>query len=58
MGVVMDGANFLQGLGALSMAIMTKDLGMTTADIELLLVDVRKEIKKGGSESIHIYVPV
>ncbi len=51
-------ANMLQGLGALSMAILTKGLGMTVAEIELLLVDVRKDVNKSGNESIHLYAPM
>jgi hypothetical protein len=51
-------ANILQGLGALSMAILTRGLGVTAAEIELLLDDVRKDINKSGNESIHLYVPM
>jgi hypothetical protein len=51
-------ANLLQGLGALSMAIMTRGLGMTPAEVELLLVDVRNDINKNGDESIHVYAPM
>ena len=51
-------ANILEGLGALSMAILTRGLGMTVAEIELLLVDVRKDINKSGNESIHLYAPM
>jgi hypothetical protein len=51
-------ANILQGLGALSMAILTRGLGMTPQQIELLLVDVRKDINKSGNESIHLYAPM
>lgn len=51
-------ATLLQGVGALSMAISTGGLGMTTVDIEFLLVDVRNDISKNGYESIHVYVPM
>jgi SAM-dependent methyltransferase len=51
-------ADLLQGLGALSMAIMTRGLGMTAAEIEVLLVDVRKDINKNGRESLHVYAPM
>jgi hypothetical protein len=33
-------------------------LGMTVAEIEMLLVDVRKDINKSGNESIHLYAPM
>jgi hypothetical protein len=51
-------ANLLQALGALSMAILTRGLGMSVLEIEVLLVDVRKDINRTGSESIHIYAPM
>jgi hypothetical protein len=40
------------------MAILTKGLEMTPAEIELLLVEVRKDINKSGDESIHLYAPM
>ncbi|KAG0646045.1 putative methyltransferase tdiE [Hyphodiscus hymeniophilus] len=51
-------ANMLQSLGGLSMAILTRGLGMTAQEIELLLVDVRKDINKDGAESVHLYAPL
>lgn len=48
----------LQGPGALGMAILTRGLGMTTVEIEELLVDVRKEVNQDGDESIRIYAPM
>ncbi|RDW60299.1 hypothetical protein BP5796_11905 [Coleophoma crateriformis] len=50
--------NILSGLGALSMVVLTKGLGMTAAEIELLLVDVRNDINKDGEQSIHLYAPM
>lgn len=35
----------LEGLQAFSTAVMTKDLDISSKEINLLLVDVRKEIK-------------
>jgi hypothetical protein len=40
------------------MAILTRGLGMSVPEIEVLLVDVRKDINRTGSESIHIYAPM
>ena len=51
-------ANMLQSVGGLSMAILTRGLGMTAAEIEVLLVDVRNDINKNGAESIHVYAPL
>jgi SAM-dependent methyltransferase len=48
-------ANMLQALGALSMAVLTRGLVMTAAEIELLLVNVRKDLKKSKGESLHLY---
>jgi hypothetical protein len=45
----------LEGLQGFSMAIMTKGLGMSTEEVNLLLVDVRKEIR---DKSIHSYWPM
>ncbi|TVY21046.1 putative methyltransferase [Lachnellula arida] len=47
--------NFLEGLPAISMAIMTRAHGMTREEVEVGMVDVRKDIK---SKAIHAYVPV
>lgn len=46
--------NFLDGLQAVSMRIFTKGLGMAPEEVELFLVDVRKDIKNHG---IHFYFP-
>jgi hypothetical protein len=51
-------ANMLQAVGSLAMAVCTRGLGMTQAEVELLLVEVRKDINKDGEESIHIYAPM
>jgi hypothetical protein len=44
--------NFLDGIHAVTMTIFTKGLGMSAEEVELLLVDVRKDIKNLG---IHFY---
>jgi hypothetical protein len=44
--------NFLDGIHAVSMTMFTKGLGMRVEEVELLLVDVRKDIKNLG---IHFY---
>jgi hypothetical protein len=44
--------NFLEGLEALSMALFTRALGWTTEDVEVFLVQVRKDIK---NRNIHAY---
>ena len=51
-------ANLLQSLGGLSMAVLTKGMGMTAGEIEVLLVDVRDDINKDGAESLHAYAPL
>ncbi|KAG9237014.1 S-adenosyl-L-methionine-dependent methyltransferase [Amylocarpus encephaloides] len=48
-------ANFLDGLPSVSMAIMTRAHGMSREEVEIGMVDVRKDIK---DKSIHGYVPV
>jgi len=48
-------ANVLEGLQGFSLALMTRNLEMTTEEIESLLVDVRKEIK---NKNIHSYWPM
>lgn len=45
----------LEGLQGFSMAVMTKGLGMSTEEVNLLLVDVRKQIR---DKSIHSYWPL
>lgn len=44
--------NFLEGLHAVSMTIFTKGLGMSPEQVEVFLVDVRKDIRNLG---IHFY---
>lgn len=44
--------NFLDGIHAVSMTIFTRGLGMSPEEVELLLVDVRKDIKNTG---VHFY---
>jgi len=48
-------ANALDGLNAVSMAIMTRVLGMSPEAVELALVDVRRDVK---DKSIHAYYPM
>ncbi|KAK0615117.1 S-adenosyl-L-methionine-dependent methyltransferase [Bombardia bombarda] len=45
-------ANFLEGIHAVTMTIFTRGLGMSSEEVELLLVDVRKDIKNLG---VHFY---
>lgn len=47
--------NMLDGIHGMSSRAMTKGLGMTTQEVELLLVDVRKDLK---TRSIHGYYPM
>jgi hypothetical protein len=47
--------NLLSGLQAGSMAILTRGLGMTSDEVELLLMDVRREFESGR---LHVYVPM
>lgn len=47
--------DLLSGLQGFTIAVFTRALGMDVADVELLLVKVREEIK---SNRIHIYIPV
>ncbi|KAK3681550.1 S-adenosyl-L-methionine-dependent methyltransferase [Podospora appendiculata] len=44
--------NFLEGIHAVTMTIFTRGLGMSAEEVELLLVDVRKDIKNLG---VHFY---
>ena len=44
--------NFMDGLHAASMTIFTKGLGMSAEEVEIFLVDVRKDIK---NLNIHFY---
>ena len=44
--------NFLEGVHAVSMTVFTKGLGMSPEEVELFLVDVRKDIRNLG---VHFY---
>ncbi|KAK1774104.1 S-adenosyl-L-methionine-dependent methyltransferase [Copromyces sp. CBS 386.78] len=44
--------NFLEGVHAVSMTIFTKGLGMSPEEVEVFLVDVRKDIRNLG---VHFY---
>ncbi|KAH8821322.1 S-adenosyl-L-methionine-dependent methyltransferase [Xylogone sp. PMI_703] len=47
--------NAMSGAEAISMALLTRAFGMTPAEVEVMLVDVRKDLK---NRSIHAYNPV
>ena len=47
--------DLLSGLQGFSMALLTRGLGMSTVEVELLLIGVREDI---NSNKIHIYIPV
>lgn len=47
--------NILTGLQGFSLALMTRTLGMSRAEVELLLVDVRKDMM---DRNIHSYWPL
>jgi hypothetical protein len=47
--------NILDGVSAVSMAIMTRVLGMSPEAVELVLVEVRNDLR---NKSIHAYFPV
>jgi hypothetical protein len=47
--------DLLSGLDGFTMALLTRALGMSTAEVELLLVGVREDIK---SNKVHFYTPV
>jgi hypothetical protein len=47
--------NALEGMNAISMAMMTRSLGMPSEEVEVLLVDVRRDAK---DKSIHTHFPV
>lgn len=47
-------ANSLDGLEGFSMALCTRAHGMTTEEVQLLMMDVRKDMK---DKSIHAYWP-
>ena len=54
MGVLML-TNGLNGLSAISMAAMTRTLGMSADQVEKNLVDVRRDMR---DKSIHTYYPM
>jgi hypothetical protein len=45
----------MDGMQAISIAALTRGLGMTSAEVEALLVGVRKDLK---NHRIHCYTPV
>jgi hypothetical protein len=47
--------DLLSGLQGFTMALLTRAMGMSTLEVELLLAGVRNDIK---SNKIHIYIPV
>lgn len=47
--------DLLSGLQGFTVAVLTRALGMSVEEVELLLVGVREDIK---SNRIHIYIPV
>ncbi|KAJ9665077.1 hypothetical protein H2201_004737 [Coniosporium apollinis] len=48
-------ANILEGLQGFSLALMTRFLGLSAEEVELLLVDVRKDMR---NRDIHSYWPM
>jgi hypothetical protein len=47
--------NFLSVLQGLSMAVMTRGLGMSAQEVEVLLAEVRAEVT---SRKVHCYAPI
>ena len=47
--------NILEGMQAISMAPLTRSLGWSPQDVELFLMEVRKDLK---NRKIHAYLPV
>jgi len=47
--------DIVSGLQGFTMAVLTRALGMTKEEVEVLLVKVREDIK---SNKIHVYIPV
>jgi hypothetical protein len=47
--------NFLSGLQGFTLAILTRGLGMSVAEVEILLAGVRNDIH---SNTLHMYLPV
>jgi len=46
--------NVDQALQGLSMAVCCRGLGMTSQEVEIMLVDVRKDL---NSRRLHVYIP-
>jgi hypothetical protein len=44
--------NVLEGIEAFSMALFTRILGWSAAEVEVLLVDVRKDLRDPGVHSL------
>lgn len=47
--------NFLSGLQGFTIAVLTRGLGMTVAEVEILLAGVRNDI---NSNRLHMYLPM
>jgi hypothetical protein len=47
--------DYLTGLQGLSMAVMTRGLGMTSQEVELLLMEVRENV---NSRRLHAFIPM
>jgi hypothetical protein len=47
--------NFLSGLQGFTIAVLTRGLGMTITEVEVLLADVRNDI---NSNELHMYLPM
>jgi hypothetical protein len=45
----------MEGMHAISVAVLTRGLGMTAQEVELLLVGVRKDL---CNRNVHCYAPV
>ena len=45
----------MEGLYSISVAVPTRGLGMTAQEVELMLVDVRRDL---CDRNIHCYAPV
>jgi hypothetical protein len=51
----MNNQNYLDGIQGFSIRVLTKGLGMSMEEVEVLLVGVRKDLK---DKKIHCYTPV
>jgi hypothetical protein len=45
----------MEGLHGISVAVLTRGLGMTAEEVEVMLVNVRKDL---CNRNIHCYAPV